>query len=266
VPELLTDGERWTRAELERLLGARFSPRAIADFLRASLERSAQVRRERPELARQSRRWLAAGAAAYLVAPVENRHALAWWTATGLMLDWHLGMVETHEGEPQPLGPADALTLTRAWLVPVAAHDPTPFVCAAAGLTDVLDGAAARATQPTRAGRDLEGVVDFVFAAAALHGLQRTNRLPRGLVAVEIARVTTGFAYALIAYFGRAERPDDDRLHAARATTVLRGSGVVAAAAGRRRVGTALLATGSAASVALLLRRPRPRTSASPAS
>ncbi|MFL5956925.1 MAG: hypothetical protein ACJ756_05700, partial [Solirubrobacterales bacterium] len=47
-----------------RLLERRFSPAAVAGFLAASFRRSAHVRRSRPELARQSRRWMAIGAAA----------------------------------------------------------------------------------------------------------------------------------------------------------------------------------------------------------
>ncbi|MFL5904766.1 MAG: hypothetical protein ACJ76Q_13305, partial [Solirubrobacteraceae bacterium] len=93
----LTDGERWARAELERLLDRRFSPAAVAGFLAASFRRSADVRHSRPELARQSRRWMAVGAAAWLLPPfrARARSGLAWWALVSLMLDWHLGMVET---------------------------------------------------------------------------------------------------------------------------------------------------------------------------
>jgi phosphatidylglycerophosphate synthase len=251
VPEALTEGERWAREELERLLAARFTPGAIARFLRASARRSAEVREQRPELARQSRRWMAAGAVAYLAVPGSRRSGLTWWAVTALMLDWHLGMFETADGQPRPLGPADALTLSRAWLVPLAARRPTPALCAAAGVTDALDGIAARSTAPTRAGRDLEGLVDFSFAVAALRGLIKNDKLPRAAVAPEAARVGAGFGYALVAYFRNAERPDDDLLHAARATTVLRVAGIAAAAAGRRRLGTTLVATGCAWSVSL---------------
>ena len=252
MPEPLTEGERWARAELRRLRDAGFVPRAIVRFLRASSDRSAEVRAARPELARQSRRWMATGAAAYVVAPgVPTRRALTWWAATALMLDWHLGMLETPDGQPRPLGPADALTLSRAWLVPVVARDPSPTVCALAGLTDALDGRLARATGPTRAGRDLEGLADFCFAAAALRGLHREGRLGTAVVAAEAARVCAGFGYALAAYFARAERPDEDLLHSARATSVLRVAGIVAAAAGWRRAGTALVGAGCAWSVRL---------------
>jgi len=183
--------------------------------------------------------------------PGSRRGALTWWAAIALMLDWHLGMFETTEGEARPLGPADALTLTRAWLVPLAARRPTPALCAAAGLTDALDGIAARKTAPTRAGRDLEGLVDLAFAVAALRGLIDEDKLPKAAAAAETARVGAGLAYALAAYFRNAERPDDDLLHAARATTVLRVAGIAAAAGGRRRAGTLLVTAGCALSVSL---------------
>lgn len=266
MPELhsdLTEGERWTREQLGQLLDGRFSPRAVARFLAASQRRAGAVRAERPELGRQSRRWMAAGAAAYvpaLAGGVPARGAAAWWAATALMLDWHLGMLETPDGEPRPLGPADACTLARTWLVPVVAARPSPAVCLVGGLSDVLDGRLARASgSPTRAGRDLEGLVDFCFAVGALRGLVREGRLGRAVVAAEIARTSAGFAYALYAYFARAERPDDDLLHHARATTTVRVAGLVAAAAGRRRLGDALVAGGCAWSLAELSRAARSR-------
>ena len=82
------------------------------------------------------------------------------------MLDWHLGMVETEDGRARALGAADALTLGRVWLAPVALASPTPLVCAAGFATDALDGPLARAAEPTRAGRDLEGLADACFATA----------------------------------------------------------------------------------------------------
>ncbi|HEV2813461.1 MAG TPA: CDP-alcohol phosphatidyltransferase family protein [Solirubrobacteraceae bacterium] len=253
MPEALTDGERWTREELERLRRDRFAPRAVARFLDASFARSAAVREERPDLVRQSRRWIAAGALAYVAAPglAGKRAALAWWAAVALMLDWHLGMLETPEGEPRPLGPADALTLARAWLVPVAAQRPTASVYLVAALTDALDGPVARATGPTRAGRDLEALVDACFTTAALRGLASDGRLPRAAIAAEATRVGAGFGYAFTTYFARAQPPDDALLHAARASTVLRVAGIVAAASGKRRTGTALVAVGCAWSVSL---------------
>jgi len=250
----VTEGERWTREELRRLLDARFAPRAIARFLVASQRRANEIRRARPDLARQEARWIAGGALAWLAPPVRDhaRAGLAWWSLTALMLDWHLGMLETPEGEPRPLGPADALTLARAWAVPLAARRPTPALIAAAAATDVLDGHAARATAPTRAGRDLEGLVDACFAGAALRGLVRDGRLHRRAVGLEAARLAAGAAYGLGVYFGRAERPSDRVLRAGRAATCARVGGLTAGAAGRPRLGDALLAASTAWSVSAL--------------
>jgi hypothetical protein len=254
----LTEGERWAREELERLKAARFSPGAVARFLGASGARTNAVRRSRPELARQAWEWMAAGGAAWAglaVAGVQPfrrgaRGGLAWWGATAVMLDWHLGMVETEDGRPRPLGAADALTLGRAWLVPVAADRPSPLVCAAAGASDVLDGRLARAAGPTRIGRDLEGLVDFAFAVAALRGARRRGWIGRGTVAAELTRLGAGLGYALWVYFGRADAPDPAVTRAARITTPVRVAGLVVAGAGRRRLADALIVAGSACSVA----------------
>jgi phosphatidylglycerophosphate synthase len=255
----LTDGERWARAELEGLLERRFSPAAVAGFLAASFRRSADVRRARPELARQARRWMAVGAAAWLLPPFYGRAraGLAWWALTSLMLDWHLGMVETPDGRPRPLSGADALTLARAWLVPLAACAPTPAVTGAAALTDVLDGALARRGEPTRAGRDLEGLVDACFGAAALRGALRHGAVAPAAVGAELARLGAGFGYALVVYFGRADAGRVGRYHrvtrAARLTTPVRAAALIAAGLGRRRLASALLAAGSAWSIVSLV-------------
>jgi hypothetical protein len=257
----VTEGELWTREQLRALLEARFSPRAIVRFLAASQRRANDVRRRRPELARQSRRWIAVGAAAWAGAAAAGgplraraRPGLSWWALTWLMLDWHLGMFETADGRPRPLGPADALTLGRVWLVPIAAAEPTPVVCGLAAASDVLDGVAARATEPTRAGRDLEGLADTCFAVAALRGARRRGWLGGEVVAFEAARLGAGFAYALYVYFGRAAAPDPAVTRAARITTPVRVTGLILAGLGRRRLGTLALAGGSAWSVAAVAR------------
>ena len=248
----LTEGEQWTREQLELLLRRRFSPAAVVRFLAESQRRANDVRRRRPELARQELRWALAGAAACLTLP-RRRRMLAWWALACLMLDWHLGMVETGDGRPRPLGPADALTLTRVWLAPAMLEDPGPALCAAGFATDVLDGVAARGLgEPTRAGRDLEGLADACFAAALLAGLRRRDAIGPAASAAELARLGAGLAYSLAVYFGRAEPPDRELTRAARPITVARAGGLIAAAAGRRRLGTALVAVGCAASVALV--------------
>ena len=171
-----TDGEQWAREALEHLRDDAFTPAAISRFLAASHRRACEARAARPALARQSRTWTGVGAGAWCalaalgVQPYRRRVAsgLAWWSGVALMLDWHLGMVETEDGHPRRLGPADALTLLRAWLIPAVADDLDPRLVTIAAATDALDGIAARATRPTRAGRDLEGLVDAALYLAAL--------------------------------------------------------------------------------------------------
>jgi len=257
----LTAGEQWTRERLGTLLARRFAPAAVARFLLDSWRRSARVRRERPALARRARHWTAAGGLAWAALAAAGaepfrrrlRDGLCWWTATALMLDWHLGMVETADGRPRNLGAADALTLLRAWLVPVALDSPTPLVCALAAATDTLDGPLARRAGPTRAGRDLEGLVDACFAAAALRGALRRGWLPPLVGGAELLRLGAGLGYAVAVYFGRARPPRAHVLRAARAATAVRTAGLALAGTSRRRTGAALLAVGWTVSVALVV-------------
>jgi hypothetical protein len=250
APGAPTEGERWVRGALSDLRAAGYAPGAVAHFLAASQRRANATRRARPELARQSRRWLAAGAVAYAPLRVRRRSALAWWTGAALMVDWHLGMVETEDGLPRRLGPADAATLLRAWLVPVVTAQPSPAVLLAGYASDVADGVLARRSLPTRAGRDLEGAVDAAFTVAALRGLTRRRALGRAAAAAEAARVLSGTAHTLASYFGAARPPDARLAHAARASTPLRAAGLLAASAGRRRTGDVRLLAGALAGAA----------------
>ncbi len=262
-----TEGERWTREELRRLLDARFSPDAIGRFLTASTRRAGEVRSSRPALARQSNAWLGTGALAWTALaaagcePYRRRMipALAWWAAVAAMMHWHLGMFETEDGDPRPLGPADALTMTRVWLVPAVADDLDPRLLAVAAATDVLDGVAARAARPTRAGRDLEGLADAAVLLAALHAAARTGRLAYPVVRLEAIRLLAGMGYAAAVYFARADAPDPAVTRAARRTTPMRVAGLLAAGAGRRRWGHVLLVTGSVTSLVSLARGARRR-------
>jgi len=189
---------------------------------------------------------------------------LGWWAGTALMLDWHVGMVETPDGRPRNLGAADACTLARCWLVPVAFDRPSPAVCVAAFATDGLDGWLARRAEPTRIGRDLEGLVDTAFAVAALRGARATGGLGRCAAAVEATRLSAGTVYAFVAWLGHAGPPDPRVLHAARVTTPLRAAGLAAAGARRPRLAGALVGGGAAWSAAALGRalvsRRDPRT------
>lgn len=258
----MTAGERWARDELARLRTRRFAPRAVGAFLSASQQRARATRRSRPGLARRAACWEVTGACGWAalalagVPPFRRRavSGLAWWAATCAMLEWHLGMVESEDGQPRNLGPADALTLARAWLVPVIADDLSPAALVAAALTDGLDGIAARATVPTRAGRDLEGYADAAVAAAALRCAVRTRRLHPAVAALELGRMSAGVVYGAAVYVARAQPPAPAVLRAARWTTPLRFGGLIAAGSGHRRTGQALVAAGSLAGLGLLAR------------
>lgn len=253
----LTEGERWAREQLRLLHDEHFSPRGIMVFLGASRRRAADARAARPALTRQARAWTAAGALAWLAfGAVGSRQVdrrarlgLGWWAACALMLDWHVGMVQTEDGRSRPLGAADAMTLTRAWLVPLAWDRPTATLCAIAGLTDALDGALARQSEPTRAGRDFDGVVDACFGAAALHGARRHDLVGRWLAQAELTRISVGVGYGVVSYFRGLARPDRVVTDAARRLAPLRLAGLLALAAGRRRLGSAVLGAGVAGSV-----------------
>ncbi|HEX8074458.1 MAG TPA: CDP-alcohol phosphatidyltransferase family protein [Thermoleophilaceae bacterium] len=254
----MTEGELWARRETSALRDAGFRPAAVRRFLAASFRRAGERRAARPELARQARVWTAAGALAWVlpaaagVEPLRRRwrSGVAWWALTALMLDWHLGMAETEHGRPRPLGAADACTLLRAWLVPVAADTPSPLVCAVAAATDALDGPLARAGEPTRIGRDLEGLADVAFSTAAVRGAARRGWLSRSVAAVEGARLLGGAAYATAAYFRDGIGLDRTVTGAARAAAPARAAGLIAAGMGRRRTADALVGSAALGSLA----------------
>ena len=214
------------------------------------------------------RRWIGIGAGAWAALALAGQQPFrrrigafaAWWSLTWLMLDWHIGMLETHDGRDRNLGPADACTLARVWLVPAVGDTPAPWMCALAFVTDGLDGRLARMGEPTRIGRDLEGLADWAFAASALHGALRRGWLGRGAAIAELARLGAGLGYTLLVYFGSAAAPDPRVLHAARLTTPVRAGGLVVAGRGHRRAADALVIGGaawSAVAIARALVRPR---------
>jgi len=257
----VTDGERWARDALGELREAGYPPRAWARFLRASHRRSRAVHAARPALVRQARTWMALGTAAWVapamlgIQPFRRRlvPGLRGWAITSLMLEWHLGMLETEDGRPRALGPADACTLARAWLVPLAADRPTTLVCAAGFASDGLDGMLARAGIPTRAGRDLEGVVDAAFSVAAVRGGVRQGWLPAPAAAAELGRLTLGAAVGSVLYFRGAARPDPRITHAGRAFTPLRAAGLLAASRGWRRAAGAFVTMAAASGAAAVV-------------
>lgn len=262
----LTEGERWARVQLAELRAAGFAPHAVARFLAESQRRANEQRAARPLTARRTRAWIAVGAGAWAAPALTGREPFrrrggafaAWWALIWLMLDWHIGMLETEDGEARNLGPADACTLLRVWLVPAAADEPRPWMCALAFASDALDGRLARATAPTRFGRDLEGVADAAFAVAALRGARRHGWIGAGAARAELARIALGAGYAVADAFG-ASAPDLAVLRAARPAAPIRAAALVAAGLGRRRLAERLLIVGAAwsgaATAAAILRR-----------
>ena len=255
-PRPLTDGEQWTARELTLLRRRGYRPSAWNAFIRSSLERSNASRRERPRMARQARAWGVAGALAWIAAwrfARDAEHAqlrllpgLAWWVSVWQMLDWHLGMAEGGDGHPRELlAAADAITLTRFWLVPVAfgtRRSPAlPAVIMLAGLTDWLDGAVARQNGRTRLGRDLDTMADLAFAGSAAIVMRTTRRITPLAFSALAARQSIGVAIATAAVFARARRP---AIRARPWGAALRVGGLALSAAGRDRSGTVLLLAG----------------------
>jgi phosphatidylglycerophosphate synthase len=232
----LTDGERWSRELLDRLRDEHFTPGAWRRFLADALARARLTRARRPDLVRQSRRWGAAGLVA--AAPFGVRAAASWalWWA---MVDWHLGMVESADGQGRTLTCADALTLTRLWAAPVVRRHPEPWLVTAAMATDLVDGALARRSGPTRLGRDLDSTADTVFLDSALRGAVERRGLDPRLLALERARLLVGTAVTLRSYFGSSAPAAEQRNRGPAA--VLAAAGALAAVAGRPRLAEPLI-------------------------
>ena len=107
---------------------------------------------------------------------------------------------------------------------------PQPWICALALASDGLDGALARRSGPTRLGRDLEGLADAAFAAAALRGAVRHGWLGprRGARRAAPHRARRRLQRRRSGSAARGRR-EARVLHAARAATPLRAAGLVAA-------------------------------------
>jgi hypothetical protein len=226
----LTEGELWSRELLDRLREERFTAPAWRRFFADGFRRARATRARRPELVRQSRRWGAAGLAAAL--PFGPRPAASWavWWA---LVDWHLGMVETPDGRERPLSAADSLTLARLWAAPVVRRHPEPWLVAAGMATDLLDGALARRSGPTRLGRDFDSTADTVFLDAALRGATERHSLDPRLVDLERARLLAGTIVTLASYFGSSTPAPAQQNRGLAA--VLAAAGALLAVSGRTR-------------------------------
>lgn len=216
----LTEGERWARDALGELKDGRFGPRAWVRFLAASFRRSGDDARRRPDLLRQTLLWGAVGIVPWLALAARDGRALwglAWWVGVVTMLAWHLGMVEGLAGERRPaLGPATALTLVRAWLVPalpLAAGVPWAFAAlfAAGGLADALDGPTARRRgEVTRLGAQTDGAVDTAFALSAAWTAVGAGWLGAWAGWLVTARYVLPPLLIAVFYFARAAAPPRD--------------------------------------------------------
>lgn len=253
-----TEGELWSRAALADLRAARYAPAAWARFLGASLRRSAQDARRRPDLARQALAWSGAGAAAWGGAIALDPRAgwsLAWWALVAAMLWSHLGMVEGHDGGHRAgLGPATGLTLARALLVPalpLVAGAPWAFAAlvAAGALSDAADGPLARRRgEQTRLGAQADGAVDGCFVLAAAWTAAAQGWLPAWVAAVVSARYLLPPLLIAAAYFARAAAPPREAFVPGRLAGAVVAVGLaLAALAPARPVAAALLVLGALA-------------------
>jgi phosphatidylglycerophosphate synthase len=232
----LTEGEQWSRDLLDRLRAERFTAAAWRRFFDEGFRRARVVRGRRAALVRQSRRWGLGGLVAALpFGPGPATSWAAWWA----LMDWHLGMVETAEGDERLLSAADALTLARLWAAPLVRRHPEPWLVAAGMATDLADGALARRAGPTRLGRDFDSTADTVFLDAALRGAVEQHGLDPRLIALERARLLVGTAVTFASYFGGSSPAPIQQNRGLAA--VLAAAGALLAVSGRLRLAEPLI-------------------------
>jgi phosphatidylglycerophosphate synthase len=235
-------GSNWTSERLAELRRRSYGGAAWVDFLRQSLERSAEQRRRLADANRQLRRWMIAwGLAAIGVrrvrrapsVPVRAESGLV--TATWLMVRWHLGMLGDGDATTRErLSGADALTLMRLWLAPRlrrAASDPPVFVTILllGAVTDVLDGSFARQRGTSRLGRDLDALTDVVFLRAAGGAAREAGAISRLPALVFELRLILGPVYAAWHYFRFAGPPPTPYRRPLRVATAISTAFIAAA-------------------------------------
>ena len=222
-------------------------------------------------MAREALAWGAAGAAVWAGAIALDPRAawgLAWWAAVVAMLWWHLGMVEGPDGaRREGLGPATALTLGRAWLVPalpLVAGAPWAFATlfAAGALADAADGPVARRRrEETRLGAHADGAVDACFALSAAWTAAAAGWLPAWAAALVTARYLVPPLLIAIVYFARAAAPPRQAFVPGRLPGIAVAAGLALAAVEPARAAALALVlvgtAGGAATAALSVRRVR---------
>jgi hypothetical protein len=105
--------------------------------------------------------------------------------------------------------------------------------------TDLVDGALARRSGPTRLGRDFDSTADTLFLNAALRGASERHGLDPRLLELERARLALGTVVTLASYFGDSEPAPQQQNRGLAA--VLAAAGALAAASGRTRVAERLI-------------------------
>jgi cardiolipin synthase len=235
----VTEGERWTRELLAELRDGRFSPPAWRRFLRESFARAREQRAAHPSAHRQVVLAGVAGLGGWGGVAAAGRPMLgavgaAWWLAVALMLNWHLGLLETPEGRRvDRLGLPNLLSLSRAGLLPALPVLPPAWLATAllaAAVTDVLDGRLARARGAvTRLGLWLDGTVDGLLLAVAAATLAHVGRLPWWAATLVLLRVALPWV-SLPIWFARAEIPTFGGYVSGRIPGAVLLAGLVAAA------------------------------------
>jgi len=241
---------------LAELRAAGYHPGAWWRFFARSWQRSRETARAHPALVRS---WAAtagalaaaeAGALA-LEAGVEGERSTALRAIPGATLAFafthfdvycHLGMNARRRGdEPYPsLGLATRLTLARGacagllWGHLLGGRPAGRWLLLAAltgaGVTDIADGAVARARgRVTRLGQYADSQADVGFGVAYTLTLAARRWLPHWLVALLLARWLAPFAFALASYFGWVRRVPIQSTNAGRVAGVAQAATLAAA-------------------------------------
>ncbi len=207
----MTEGERWTRDELDELRAERFAPGAWRRFLAASFARARVQRREHPRAHAQTLALGVLALLAWMLVWADGRPGLAivgtvWLVLVLLMVDWHLGMLERADGRRlDGLGAANATTVLRTAAIPAfGVVDRSALLVALTAFVslDLLDGwLARRRHEETRLGAWLDGSSDSVAAVVLVVAAERLDAIPSWLVVLVVARVAAPVLVLSVAYF-----------------------------------------------------------------